>query len=118
MRCTAAVVHQSSTNTFLVCMIQLMVPGGSRLVFHDLRHMFPGLDVYYTDPAHHIISAGWDLDGISVDDLSVRRANRWFPITSQKGLALLEPQSRFGDKPLRFEVVCPRNGTAVLKVKG
>ena len=30
-------------------------------------------------------------------------------------LTLLEPQSRFGDKPLKFQVVCPHNGTAVLK---
>ena len=29
--------------------------------------------------------------------------------------SLLEPQSRFGDKPLKFQVVCPHNGTAVLK---
>ena len=27
----------------------------------------------------------------------------------------MEPQSRFGDKPLKFRVVCPQNGTAVLK---
>ena len=31
------------------------------------------------------------------------------------GLTLLEPQSRFGDKPLKSQVVCPQNGTAVLK---
>ena len=30
-------------------------------------------------------------------------------------LTPLEPQSRFGDKPVKFEVVCPQNGTAVLK---
>ena len=30
-------------------------------------------------------------------------------------LTLLEPQSRFGDKPLKFQVPCPQNGTAVLK---
>ena len=30
-------------------------------------------------------------------------------------LTLLEPQSCFGDKPLNFQVVCPQNGTAVLK---
>ena len=30
-------------------------------------------------------------------------------------LTLLEPQSRFGDKPVKFQVVCPQNGTAVLK---
>ena len=28
---------------------------------------------------------------------------------------LLKPQSRFGDKPFIFQVVCPQNGTAVLK---
>ena len=28
---------------------------------------------------------------------------------------LLETQSRLGDKPLKFQVVCPQNGTAVLK---
>ena len=30
-------------------------------------------------------------------------------------LTLLGPQSRFGDKPLKFQVVCPQNETAVLK---
>ena len=30
-------------------------------------------------------------------------------------LTLLEPQSRFGDKALKFQVVYPRNETAVLK---
>ena len=31
------------------------------------------------------------------------------------GLTLLEPKSRFGDRPVKFQVVCPQNGTAVLK---
>ena len=30
-------------------------------------------------------------------------------------LTPLEPQSPFGDKPVKFQVVCPRNVTAVLK---
>ena len=30
-------------------------------------------------------------------------------------LALSKPQSRFGGTPIKFEVVCPQNGTAVLK---
>ena len=30
-------------------------------------------------------------------------------------LTLLKLQSRFGDNPLNFRVVCPQNGTAVLK---
>ena len=30
-------------------------------------------------------------------------------------MTLLEPQSRFEDKPLTFQVVCSQNGTAVLK---
>ena len=33
----------------------------------------------------------------------------------EHGLTLLEPQSRFGDQPLKLQVVCPQNGTAVLK---
>ena len=33
----------------------------------------------------------------------------------EKSLTLLEPESRFGDKPFKFQVVCPQNGTAVLK---
>ena len=28
-------------------------------------------------------------------------------------LTLLEPQSHFGDRPLKLQVVCPQNGTAV-----
>ena len=32
--------------------------------------------------------------------------------------AFLEPQSRFGDKPLKFQVVCPHNGTALIHVLG
>ena len=34
---------------------------------------------------------------------------------SMYALTLLEPQSRFGDKPLKFQVVYPQNGTAILK---
>ena len=30
-------------------------------------------------------------------------------------LTLLELQSHFGNKALKFQIVCPRNGTAVLK---
>ena len=33
-------------------------------------------------------------------------------VTSLTHLGL---QSHFGDKPLKFQVVCPQNGTAVLK---
>ena len=36
------------------------------------------------------------------------------PVTGRP-LTHLEPQSRCGDKPLKFQVVCPQNGTAVLK---
>ena len=33
--------------------------------------MFPGLKMFYTDSAQHLITAGSDLDDLSVDDLSV-----------------------------------------------
>ena len=42
-------------------------------------------------------------------------ANGW---VGQSGLAPLEPQSRFGDETLKFQVVCPQNGTALLKGLG
>ena len=32
--------------------------------------MLPGLDMYRTNPAQHIITASKDLDDLSVDDLS------------------------------------------------
>ena len=34
-----------------------------------------------------------------------------------KGLILLRLQSRFGDKPVILKVVCPQNGTAVIKLR-
>ena len=40
--------------------------------------------------------------------------NRW-PLPCTALLTHLEPQSRFGLKLLEFWVVCPQNGTAVLK---
>ena len=36
-------------------------------------------------------------------------------VLRERVLTLLEPQSRFGDKTLKFQVVCPQNGTAVPK---
>ena len=44
--------------------------------------------------------------------LSERRPLR---VKTSYELTLLEPQSRFGDKPVKFQVVCPQHGTAVLK---
>ena len=35
--------------------------------------------------------------------------------TTELLLTLSEPQSRFGDKPVKYKVDCPQNGTAVLK---
>ena len=32
--------------------------------------MFPGLDLYYTDPVQHLITSGEGLSGLSVDDPS------------------------------------------------
>ena len=36
-------------------------------------------------------------------------------VHSRGTLTLLEPQSCFGDRPLKFQVDCPLNGTADLK---
>ena len=40
--------------------------------------MFPGLDLYYTDPAQHLITAGWDRDDLD-HDLSFRRLKACVP---------------------------------------
>ena len=46
-----------------------MLTGGSRIICITYQWpMFPGLDMYYTQP---IITAGHDLDDLSVNDLSV-----------------------------------------------
>ena len=51
-------------------------------------------------------------------DITRRRVRRAAETIIKDGglLTLLEPQSRFGDKPVKFQVVCPQSGTAVLKV--
>ena len=40
---------------------------------------------------------------------------RYLPVPLSVRLTPLQPQSDCGDKPLRFQVVCPQNGTAILK---
>ena len=46
-----------------------MVPGGSRITFMVYSiTCFRGLDLYCTDPAQYLITAGYDLDDL--DDLS------------------------------------------------
>ena len=62
--------------------------------------MFSGLDLYCTDPAQHLRTAGYDLDDLNRDlsNLSVRRV---------KGLLPCNPfttaPTRLGIKPLELE---------------
>ena len=44
-----------------------------------------------------------------------RRIQCALPAVEKPSLALLALQSRFGEQPVKFQVVCPQNGTAVLK---
>ena len=46
---------------------------------------------------------------------SERAASQTQNVNLSSLIILLEPQSRFGGKPLKLHVVCPQNGTAVLK---
>ena len=48
------------------------VVGWEQHILYDLQHIVPGLDLYYTDPAQHLITAGQDLDDLDHDlpDLS------------------------------------------------
>ena len=57
----------------MICMIWLMLPGGSRTIC-ILEHVFPGLDLYYTDPAQTLTTAVKEPDDLDDDlsDLSVR----------------------------------------------
>ena len=45
--------------------------------------MFPGLELYYIDPAQHLVTAGEDLYDLDRDlsDLSVRRVNLFVTAT-------------------------------------
>ena len=43
-----------------------MVPGGSRATCM-IQHMFPGLDMYYADPAQHLTTAGEELGDLDHD---------------------------------------------------
>ena len=51
----------------MICMIQLMIPGGSRTFCTTYKACFPGLDLYYAGPAQAVTSAGYDLDDLDRD---------------------------------------------------
>ena len=67
--------------------------------------MIPGLDLYYTDLAQHLRTAGWDLDDLSdLSDLSVQRVNtlkhfhtvRWGQvIILGRNCTYVKPRKRF-----------------------
>ena len=46
-----------------------MLPGGNRIICM-IERVFPGLDLYCTDLAQHIIRAGSDLEYLSDGDIS------------------------------------------------
>ena len=45
-----------------------MLPGGNRAIC-IIYHMFPGLDLHYTDPAQPLATAGEELDYLDRDRL-------------------------------------------------
>ena len=49
-----------------------MLPGGSHIITCMIYHLFPGLDLYHTDPAQPLTTAGEELDYLDHDlsDLS------------------------------------------------
>ena len=61
----------------MICMICLMLSGGTPTICHYLQqqHMFHELDLYYTDPAQHITTAGSDADDLLDRYPSIRWAN-------------------------------------------
>ena len=65
-----------------------------------------GEDHFLSSTRQQSIISCFDFERLAADcDVNVERGL----------LTLLEPQSRFGGKPLKFQVVCHQTGTAVLK---
>ena len=54
-----------------------------------------------------------NIPGNRVENFAIRKKGQ--PYKPVRNLILLGPQSRFGDKILVIRMVCPQNGTAVLK---
>ena len=54
------------------------VAGWEPYNLHDLGHASYRLDLYYTDPAQHIVAGGYNLDDLVIDvsDQSFRRVQR------------------------------------------
>ena len=70
-------------------------------------------DFYSPNTPGTYVEAGTPLIGhsrTSCSDLDYARCTR----INLRLLTLLEPQSRFGDKPFKSQLLCPQNGTAVL----
>ena len=44
-----------------------MLSGESRINLQDAGQVSPWLDLCYTDPAKHLITAGWDVDDLDCD---------------------------------------------------
>ena len=55
------------------------------------------------------------LSSFNSNVLSFFRSSNNHVFPSLEALTLLDSQSRFGDKPIKLQVVCPQNGAAVLK---
>ena len=71
---------------FLILVIQLILPGGSRIICMIYVGHLPGSDMYNTDPAQHTITVGWGLGDIYVDrDLfdvwNLQRRKRGAPVS-------------------------------------
>ena len=73
----------------------------------------PGMDFYYFFPSFFFSKPNvrWSAGPPVISLFPVRKRN------DRRMLALWVLQSRYGDKPLEFQVVRPQNGNAVLKDK-
>ena len=59
---------------FLICVIYLMLPSGSSKNYMT-EDTFPGLDLYYTDLAQLLVTAGYYLDDLHHDLPNVRNSS-------------------------------------------
>ena len=61
-----------TADIFLIYSIHLVLPVGSRIIICVIQDMFAGIALCCTDPVPHLVTAGYDLDGLDRDlsDLS------------------------------------------------
>ena len=96
--------------------LQMSIAGeimeNARTVFTHLAEWSVDRSVELTADVHLLV---FHIIALLVIRFLTNRMRCLHPIRNVSSLTPLEPQSHFGDTPLKFQVICPQIGTAVLK---